>query len=259
MNCARTRQMLDGWLDAELDAATGAEIARHLEQCAQCGALRDTRQQLRARLRDAAPRFTAPTSLRKSVLDAVHAGHAPRRAPPPTPRLFGWWQSAALAMGASAATALVTVMLMRLPSGETAVEAPREEAVTRHVAALAGPAMIEVASSDSHVVKPWFQGKIDFAPLVRDLSAQGYVLEGARRERIGGRPAVALVYRIRKHPINLFIWREAGARDATPSLATVRGFSVGTWAADGLDFAAVSDVEPGEMERFVRAVRLPRQ
>lgn len=257
MNCARTRQMLDGWLDAELDAVTGSEIARHLEQCTQCGALRDAREQLRARLRDAAPHFTASSALRKSVLGALNAGHVPRR--PPAPRLFAWWQAVALAIGASIATALVTVVLVRAPAAVTAVEAPREEVVTRHVAALAGPGMIEIASSDSHVVKPWFQGKIDFAPLVRDLSAQGYVLEGARRERIGGRPAVALVYRIRKHPINLFIWREAGARDATPSLATVRGFSVGAWAADGLDFAAVSDVEPGEMERFVREVRLPRQ
>ena len=266
-NCLRTRQMLDGWLDGELDPATGDEIARHVAQCPGCLALRSERERLRTSLRAAAPRFVAPVALRQSVLRALRAEQAPRiggnldsgaHKRPPAARLLSWWHAFVLAGAASAATALVTEMLVRAPVDAGTNESPREQVVTRHIASLAGAHLIDVASSDSHVVKPWFQGKIDFAPRVRDLSAQGFILQGARQERIAGRPAVAVVYKIRNHPVNLFIWREPKERDGALSLATVRGFSVGTWAAGGLEFAAVSDVEQGDLERFARQLQTAR-
>ena len=261
--------MLDGWLDGELDPATGEEIARHVAQCPGCLALRSERERLRTSLRAAAPRFVVPVALRQSVLRALRAEQAPHiggnldsgaHKRPLAARLLSWWHAFVFAGAASAATALVTVLLVRAPGDEGANESPREQVVTRHVASLAGAHQIDVASSDGHVVKPWFQGKIDFAPMVRDLSAQGFILQGARQERIAGRPAVAVVYKIRNHPVNLFIWRgadggAADAREAALTASTMRGFSVASWAAGGLNFAAVSDAEFADIERFGRALQ----
>ena len=254
MTCLRTRQMLDGWLDGELDPATGEQMARHVAQCPDCLALRDARGQLRATLRAAAPRFAAPSALRQSVLRQLNASERPRGTGLP---LLAWWQALTLAGAASLATALISVALLRPVADAGVAESVREQVVSRHVAALAGTRLYDVASTDSHVIKPWFQGKIDFAPMVRDLSRSGFVLQGARQERVAGQAAVAVVYKIREHPVNLFVWRQASAGDAAYELATVRGFSVGTWAAGGLHYAAVSDLDAADLDRFARELQSP--
>ena len=71
---------------------------------------------------------------------------------------------------------------------------------------------------------------------------------------MAGQGAVAVVYRIRKHPINLFVWRRADTSEAALEIAAVRGFSVAAWSAGGLNYTAVSDTDAGEMERFARAL-----
>jgi anti-sigma factor RsiW len=114
-----------------------------------------------------------------------------------------------------------------------------------------------VASSDRHEVRPWFQGRLEFAPMVRDLSAQGFDLLGARVERVGDRQAVAVVYRLRKHIINVFSWRGPGDVAGTAKEATIRGFNVVTWTDRDLDFAAVSDTDTAELKRFTDAYRAP--
>jgi anti-sigma factor RsiW len=131
----------------------------------------------------------------------------------------------------------------------------REHLVASHIASL-GPShrLIEVASSDRHTVKPWFQGKVDFAPTVRDLSGEGYVLLGGRLDHVAEDQAAAIVYRVRGHVINLFVWRAAGAAAEPLALSTARGFSLATWTDSGLRFAAVSDTDAQEIERFARLV-----
>ena len=262
MSCLRTRQMLDAWLDGELDAGTSAALARHAAGCPECGALRNTREDLRAALR-AAPRLAAPASLRRALGAGFKAARRPVprwRLPraPRVPRMLAWWQALLLAGATGALAVLATAFVQTGPGREDAATSLREQIVARHVAALASNHLIDVASSDRHVVKPWFQGKVDFAPQVRDLSPQGFALEGARLDQVGGRTAVAVVYRIREHPINLFVWRRADGRDAALDLAIVRGFSVAAWSAGGLDYAAVSDVDAGELGRFAGALQAVR-
>jgi anti-sigma factor RsiW len=117
--------------------------------------------------------------------------------------------------------------------------------------------LVQVAASDRHVVRPWFQGKVDFAPPVRDLASEGFTLLGARLDRIGDRNAAVVVYRIRNHPIDLFVWRGGSDTVAPVRLTVARGFSVATWEQQGLRFAAVSDVDSRELERFARALQSP--
>jgi len=262
MSCVRTRQMLDGWLDGELDAGTSAELSGHAAQCPECSVLKRERETLRATLR-AAPRFPAPATLRRAVQAAAEAAVTPAGAPPPLapsrsltwPRSPSWWQAIALAGASAVCAVLVTLTVLRASSDEGGQAALREQVVARHVAALASRRLIEVASSDRHVVKPWLLGKVDFAPQVPDLAAQGFALDGARLDQVEGKAAVALVYRLREHPVHLFVWRSAESRDAALALVTVRGFSVATWSAGGLHHAAVSDADAAEVGRFARALQ----
>ena len=131
-----------------------------------------------------------------------------------------------------------------------------EEIVANHASALGDQrSLVEVASADRHVVKPWLQGKIDFAPGVRDLSAQGYTLLGARLERIRGQRAVAVVYRVRNHVINVYAWRTHGAATEPPAVEQVRGFGLVTWVDSGLRYAAIADIEPRELAEFASLLR----
>lgn len=255
MSCARTHRLLDAWLDAELDPATRAEMAAHFAACPGCTALKSQREQLRETIREASPRYAMPATLPADVRRAL-AGEAAQR----DSRRQGpsWWLTGAMAGAAAVAGAVLTLALLRAP----ALESPGDLAVASHVAALAAAQgraerLVQVVASDRHVVKPWFQGKVDFAPPVRDLSAEGFTLLGARLDRVGGQAAAAIVYRIRNHPVELFVWPAAqGESDPLKSGAN-RGFAVATWAADGLRFAVVSDVEAGDLDRFVAALRAP--
>ena len=93
--------------------------------------------------------------------------------------------------------------------------------------------------------------------MVRDLSAQGFDLLGARLDRLGDRQAVAIVYRLRSHIIDVFSWRGPGVYTETEREATIRGFHVVTWSDHDMNFAAVSDTDSAELKRFTVAYRAP--
>ena len=248
MNCARVKQVLDAWIDGELDHATSAELAGHLESCPACSSLRRERDELRAQVRHGAHRHRAAAVLRSAVRDrlaaAADAGRAPHRRPT-------WAQAAALACAAALVSALAGYWLGRPASDSTS----REHLVASHVASLSNAGhLTEVASADRHAVKPWFQGKVDFAPTVRDLSGDGFVLLGGRLDHLADRQAAAIVYRVRNHVINLFVSR-ARAGDEALAVSVARGFNVVTWSEAGLAYAAVSDVEARDLERFAQLVR----
>jgi anti-sigma factor RsiW len=124
--------------------------------------------------------------------------------------------------------------------------------VADHVRSTLASHLVDVETSDRHTVKPWFNGRIDFAPPVVDLAARGFALVGGRVDYLDGRVVAALVYRRNKHVINVFVRPEPrGLR--LPSLGRPRdGYSVVRWSEGGLEFWAVSDVEPHELETLKR-------
>jgi anti-sigma factor RsiW len=241
VNCARLRQVLDGWLDGELDPATGAEIERHVRGCPACAVLKEGRVVLGQQLRGELPRYRAPARLAHEI----HAATAPRRD-------LGRLRAAAAALAIAVVSAAGGYWAGRPAPGGSV----REQVVASHVASLgASRRLVEIASADRHAVKPWFQGKVDFAPVVRDLSSEGYVLLGARLDHVAGGQATAIVYRVRQHVINLYVWRAATQEDEPLAVAPARGFSLATWSSAGLRFAAIADTDAREMERFARLVR----
>jgi len=250
MNCALALRMLDGYIDDELDAATAVEMTGHLAACPACAGLHAQRVAIRTALRAASLREVAPPGLRKAIVREIE-----RSAQPHHPaRTVRWWQ--ALALGAS--TALMGVLGGWWLAQPRLLETFPDFAVAQHVASLtpAGP-RIDVASSDRHEVRPWFQGRLEFAPMVRDLSAQGFDLLGARVDRVGNRQAVAVVYRLHNHNISVFSWRGTSDVANTATEATIRGFNVVTWGDRDMEFAAVADTDSAELRRFVAAYRAP--
>ena len=129
-----------------------------------------------------------------------------------------------------------------------------ETLVTAHVQALAAGRVVEVVSSDQHTVKPWFAGKIDFSPKVKDLAGDGFPLKGGRLDRVGGRPAAALAYGRARHAIDLFVWVVPAAARGV-STVTVRGINVVRWTEGDLAYAAVSDLNESELLAFADLVR----
>lgn len=250
MNCALALRMLDAYVDDEVDAATAAEMKGHLASCPACAGLHGQRVAMRTALRAAPLRHDAPPGLRKSILRGIDRSMEPESRPWPV----RWWQALALGVSTAVMGALGGWWLAQphLPA------AFPEFAVARHVASLtpAGP-RVDVASSDRHEVRPWFQGRLEFAPMVRDLSAQGFDLLGARVDRIGDRQAVAVVYRLHSHIINVFSWRGSADVAVTAREATIRGFHVVTWSDRDMEFAAVSDTDSAELKRFTEAYRSP--
>jgi anti-sigma factor RsiW len=249
VNCAHLQQVLDAYVDRELDPATAGEIDRHLAGCAACASLHEDRVALGRAIRAEVPRSAAPETLRRSVRDAL------ARARAPSSHLRLTWPQAGVLATAAAAAGLAAGLWLGQPPRDDGLP---EQVVASHVASLApGRQLTDVPAGDHHAIKPWFVGKTDFAPVVRDLAPEGFELVGARLDHVGDRQAAAVVYRVRNHYVNLFAWRADRVTRVEVRMATARGFGVASWNAGGLRFAAVSDIDPRDLERFARLVAQP--
>jgi anti-sigma factor RsiW len=148
------------------------------------------------------------------------------------------------------------LILSRLLVAQTGVDMLTRELVASHVRSqMLASHRLDVASSDSHTVKPWFQGKLDFAPPAKDLTDRGYPLVGGRLDYLGERPVAAIVYRRRDHVINLFVWPSTPADTASPEQAARQGFHLVHWTSAGLTFWAVSDLNEPELRQFARLIQ----
>jgi len=197
--------------------------------------------------RDAAY-YRAPAGLRDRVRASLAAQAAPQRE-------SLRWRPLALA----ASFALVAVVSWNAAlwhAGQGSEDALAEDAVAAHVRALMpGSHLTEVTSTDQHTVKPWFIGKIDLAPPVADFASSGFALEGGRLDYLAGRPAAALVYRHRAHVVTVFIAASTRGADASPTIATRKGYAVARWKHAGLDYEAVGDISTADMTILVELVR----
>ena len=238
----------DAWAAIESETPVDAQLleraGRHLERCDACRAKLDSDAVSAGQLE----RFRAPPELVARIGAALDGA---ARVAPAIERRGMLRRIAALAaaflIGAVLAGTYATRMVRPDPS-----ERLVEEAISDHVRArLTGGAM-QVASSDQHTVKPWFTGKLDLSPPVKDLGAEGFPLVGGRLDYLGWRPVAALVYHRRQHAIDLFVRPADGAPDAAPQLHSERGYNVVNWTAGGFGFIAVSDVSADDLLQFQR-------
>ena len=249
MNCEQIEQLRVAYGDRELTTRDALEVEAHLAGCAACQAALADQTTLSASVKRHADYFDAPTHLEHRIRAALPQGSNTLTTPL---RSLGWrWFAPAL--GAAFGVALTVGFLAHQPSADSILA---DEAVSSHVRSLLTDRITDVASSDRHTVKPWFAGKLDFSPPVRDLAGDDYPLIGGRLDYFGHRTVAALVYRHRQHLINLFVAPIPGGRvDAEPHAVSTQGYQVVEWRAGGMAFWAVSDLNEPELAQFVGLLR----
>lgn len=245
MPCELSRQQLHGYLDGELDALGAAAFERHLESCPDCQHQLAAEQTLRNSLQQAVLYERAPRSLRDNLL-----GHSEKRTPipmPARPRSRSWqW------LAVAAALLLAVALGWRQLEHSRGLSNPHLLASTlvdAHLRSLQPGHLTDVESTDQHTVKPWFDGRLDFAPPVRDFAADGFPLLGGRLDVVQGRTVAALVYGRRKHLLNVFVEKEPSEGGWSGS-GTAQGYQWLAWHADGFSFCAVSDVSATDLDQL---------
>lgn len=251
--CPERELLLHSLADGELDAANALAVEEHLRGCGGCTAAYGEILRQKELLRNEAPRFRPPSALRGRVLAAIaseEGGTAANGAGRPgagqfkAKRFQVWHAGAAFSAMALAASIVLFV------AGSNRSAGIDDQLVAAHVRSLLVSHLTDVASSDQHTVKPWFLGKLDFAPPVVDLAQQGFPLTGGRLDYIGGRVVPALVYKRHGHVINMFVWPTGSIEAAAETLG---GYHVASWSQDGFTYAAVSDLNVQELQEFQRA------
>ena len=241
------RSLLHAYIDDELDLVRSVELEDHLAECADCAqqvaSYRALREAITPELR-----FKAPADLRSRVLSELRSVERPKRAVS-RPRSALGWSWAAVAASLLIAAATLTISLLHHQQQTLA-----REIVNQHVRSLMANHLTDVLTSDQHTVKPWFAGKVDFSPLVRDLSADGFSLVGGRLEYLDGHSAAAIVYERRKHVINVLTWPLSDS-DQAPRATSQQGFNLVEWRQGGMYYCAVSDLNRQELEELVSLLR----
>jgi anti-sigma factor RsiW len=212
-------------------------------------------QELSQLLRMRATRYQAPGALRARLQVAFDAAPTPAMPERASGGVRAWgWLSAAGAFAFGVVLAMGVALGLGLVGAGTQSADLTNAVVASHVRSLMASHLMDVASTDQHTVKPWFNGKVDFSPPVSDFAGQGYPLVGGRLDYLEHRTVAALVYRRNAHPINLFVWPDRGA-DAKETVASEQGYHVVQWRRSGMRFAAVSDVNTEELKVFADLVR----
>jgi len=239
MSCDDIRLLLEASADDELGGRDALDVERHLAECPSCAQTLEARLALREAIATADLRYRLPPGSQARLRDAISGARAPAALPGRNGTRWRWL----LAAAAMVAIALGGFALGRLWPPAPATQLA-DAAVSSHVRSLLAGRPEDVLSGDHHTVKPWFTGKLDFAPEVIDLAGKGFRLSGGRLDDVAGRRVAALVYRAGAHQISLFTWPEASTGCEEPGAAQVRrGFRVLAWSCNGMAYVAVSDAD----------------
>ena len=245
MSCDRVGISLHGYFDEELDAIDASEFERHLERCTDCVSALEALESLSSSINAARLYEKATPAFRKKILADI--GSAPPVAVFP-PRGVWRWLAVAAALILLAYNGWRVVSSNRTSDYESAFAS---EILDAHLRSLQPGHLTDVVSTDQHTVKPWFDGKLDFSPPVKDFVDQGFSLQGGRIDIVHGRTVAALVYGRRKHFVNVFIWA-TDEKDAAPCSGSQRGYQWIEWRKGGMEFCAVSDAAPSALEQLQR-------
>ena len=239
--------LLHAYFDSELDLVRSLELEEHLKHCPDCAQELWSYQTLRKSFRSTELYHRAPEGLQARILAALPKEAKVVEMQPRHRQVLNW-----LAVAAAIAVACV-VTWRAIPRPTTDLLA--QEVVSSHIRSLQPGHLVDVQSTDQHTVKPWFDGRIDFAPPVKDLAEDGFPLVGGRLDYIDHRPSAALVYQRNKHLINVFVWPEVNARPVGERTANIQGYNMIFWEHGGMYFCAVSYLNTGELGQLVQLLR----
>jgi anti-sigma factor RsiW len=254
MNCHDAQEMLHGYLDGELDLPATLLIEQHVRECPACAQTLAEQKVLQTAMKSDGLYYAAPEGLHERVRSALRrararAGRRGRR----IPFRIGWLAAAACVLGCVGLGFLLAKLELH-PSREDRLA---QEATASHIRSLQvnRKRLVDIHSTDGHVVKPWLTDRLDFSPTVIDVADQGFPLIGGRLDYLDGRPVAALVYQRRQHVINVFVWPDPAQDDREPRHETRQGFHLIEWSRGGMIFWVVSDLAQSELDHFAQQLR----
>jgi anti-sigma factor RsiW len=258
MRCERLRDRIGMLIDGELPANEHAAVNAHTADCPECSRYRDDLLRLRRHLvqaREPSPARLAQRLSSRLAVEATRTGED--TLPAKTSIVPRGGAGLAFRLAPHARYAAVFIVACVLSTAGTLWWAQRTDTQARtsrdllsaHVRALIQDSPVQVASLDTHTVKPWFAGRLDYSPAVKDLAAEGFQLVGGRLDYIDGRRVAALVYRRRLHQISVFIW-PSDSRPVSSYSARIDGYSVLGWSKANMTYWAVSDVGEGDLREL---------
>jgi anti-sigma factor RsiW len=234
--------LVHAYLDGELDPANALEIAERISVDPALAAESQRVKALQRLIHERVPRQAAPPGLRARI--AASVGAHPRERPS--------WRALAASV---VLTALVASSSTWFIVGSEPANSVADSLVSDHIRALMAPQPTDVASSDRHTVKPWFNGRIPQSPRVVDLAKEDFPLVGGRLDVVGQTPVPTLVYRHAQHLISLTEIPAGGGLDGARTPAIINGYNVVHWTANGVNYWAISDLAAAKLEDFARAFR----
>jgi len=259
-DCVRMRLLVQADVDGELPAASAAGVEAHLEGCPECATLQAQLISFSRRMRQEATCYAAPEHLHAAVRARLAAMAPTAKEGPETANdnHVSWWRrlprprlGPAAPFSAGFALAACLALVFILPHTGSLPDA----VVSDHIRALQPGHLMDVVSTDQHTVKPWFDGRLDFAPPVKDLKPQGFPLVGGRLDYLDNKKVAALIYQRRQHLIDLYVWLDSGHLDHGPTEGSRSGYNFQHWSQDGMAFWAVSDLAPDQLAEFVALLR----
>jgi anti-sigma factor RsiW len=243
MNCDDAEFLLEAYVDGELEPAQQLELEQHLINCPSCKDLLRERQQFRTFFTANAPVYAAPPELRTRVLTAV------RKEQTKQARTTAWrpWLYAAAAV----VLGLGLALSYRSPANNRELS---RQAVVEHSQSLATNHLVEIASTERKVLRPWFTARLGFSPPLADLGASGYVLVGGRTDAINNRSVAVLIYKYGSEIIALFLW-PAEREHLSNGDDFINGYRICTWSTVASNCIVVSKLSDRQMDEFVDVFR----
>ncbi len=249
MTCDEAEILIHALADGELDAGHAREVEAHVAGCPRCASEFAAIKQMKQVLAGTDLTFKAPSTLRERIEAALPPAQGSSVTPlitsPPSRRALLKGFAMGSAVSALAATGLIAIVLRNDEEQRIAAEI-----VSAHLRSLQAGHLTDVVSTDQHTVKPWFNGKLDVAPPVIDLTAQGFTLIGGRLDYVDGRAIGAVVYRRRQHVINLFVAQTSSTERQAARTETIQGFNIRRWRDHDLTYWAISDLNADELNEF---------
>lgn len=241
--------LVNAYIDGELDAAAALAIEQRMSDEP---ALRNEYKRLsslRQVLNENLSMDVASDALRARIAGLAASG---MRSESSSFRhhASGWRQMTAAMLVSAGLASGATFLITRLTAPNNALTA----VVAGHQRALLAAAPFDVASSDRHTVKPWFDAKLAISPQIPDLAAVGFPLAGGRIDVVGAQAVPTLVYRHGPHLISLVAMPTTGSNDdedATAQRQSSNGYTVLTWHGQDFTYSAVSDVAEETLVEFV--------
>jgi anti-sigma factor RsiW len=245
--CDETHDLLDGYIDNELAPSARAGVEAHLAQCPGCRAERDAIEAFRLRFKAAGP-HRLPSGLSAKIDASFDAQSRPAVAIPSPAR---WRMYSALAASHLVIAVLSSGLIYSVMSRTGSQDRALHEVVNAHARASMANQLVQVASSDTHTVKPWLAARLAYSPNVADYKSDGFPLIGGRVDFLLDRPVASLVYARREHMITVFVVPLDQAALLAVPRSDWRGYHVVGWRDASFAYIATTDLNRAELEEFV--------